>query len=149
MSKIHLIQGLSLQYLAKQLILKIVLLIIKLELQIKATYRREGFKYFFFPFCVSESKSLGNSIWRCLIYQAFQINVNAVFHIKKISLFSINDQIGVKWLTRLRLKFSHLSKLKFWHKFKDRVKSMCNCGTEIETTKHFFLASPIPCQWKT
>ena len=25
---------------------------------------------------------------------------------------------------------------------------MCKYGTEIETTKHFFLALPIPCQWK-
>ena len=25
---------------------------------------------------------------------------------------------------------------------------MCNCGTEIGTMKHFFLALPIPFQWK-
>ena len=63
-----------------------------------------------------------------------------------LTLFSIHDQIGVKLLTRLRLKFSHLNNLKFRHKFNDCLGPMCNCGTEIETTKHFFLAMPIPCQ---
>ena len=40
------------------------------------------------------------------------------------------------------MKFSHLSKHKFCHKiiFKDCVSSICNCGTEMETIKHFFLA---------
>ena len=51
-------------------------------------------------------------------------------------------------LTRLRLKFSHLSNLTLCHKFKDCLKHMRNCGTEIETTKHFFVM-PIPCQSKT
>ena len=55
------------------------------------------------------------------------------FFTLKRSLYSIHDQIGVKLPARLRLKFSHLSKLKFRHKFKDCVKPMCNCGTEIET----------------
>ena len=68
------------------------------------------------------------------------------FTFKQISLFPIHDQIGVKLITRLRLKFSHLSKHKFRHKFKDRVGPMCKCGAEIEKTKQFFLALPIPCQ---
>ena len=55
-----------------------------------------------------------------------------------LTLFSIHDQIGVKLLTRLRLKFSHLNNLKFRHKLNDCLGPMCNCGTEIETTKHFF-----------
>ena len=49
----------------------------------------------------------------------------------------------MKLLTRLRLKFSHLSNLKFRHKFKDCLRPICNCGTEIETTKHDFLAMSI------
>ena len=83
-----------------------MLIIIKLELQIiEFSYRIESFKYSFFPFCVSESNSLENS--KTPLYQAFQINVNTVFHII-FTLFYIHDQIGVKLLTRLRLKFSLL-----------------------------------------
>ena len=59
------------------------------------------------------------------------------FTLKQRSLFSIDDQIGVKLLTRLRLNFSHLSKLKFRHQFKACVRPICNCGTEIEATKDF------------
>ena len=68
------------------------------------------------------------------------------FILKQGLLFSIRDHIGVKLLIRLRLKFIHLSKLKFRHKFKGYARPMCNCGTEIETTKHYFLALRIPCQ---
>ena len=58
------------------------------------------------------------------------------------SLFSTHDPTGVKLLTRLRLKFSHLNKHKFRHNFKDIVVAMCDCGTETETTEHFFLRCP-------
>ena len=64
------------------------------------------------------------------------------FKSKQRSLFSIHDQIDIKLLSRLQLKFSHLSKYKFCHKFKDCVSPMCNCGIEMETIKHLFLALP-------
>ena len=41
------------------------------------------------------------------------------FTLKQRSLLSIRDQTEVKLLTKLRLKCSHLSKLKFRHTFKD------------------------------
>ena len=44
----------------------------------------------------------------------------------------------VKLLTRLLLQFSHLNEHKFCHNFKDSVGPMCTCGTETETTSHFF-----------
>ena len=58
---------------------------------------------------------------------------------KQRSLFSIHDEIGVKLLTRLQIKFSHINEHKFCHKFRDRVRSICNCGAEIETTLNSFL----------
>ena len=64
------------------------------------------------------------------------------FTLKQRLSFSIHVQIGVKLLKRLRLKFSHLNQLKFRHNFKDCVRPMCNCGTEIEKKKKkhtFFL----------
>ena len=41
----------------------------------------------------------------------------------------MHDQIGVKLLTKLQPKFSHLSNLEFRQKFKDCLKHMGNCGT--------------------
>ena len=66
------------------------------------------------------------------------------FKSKQRSLFSIYDQIGVKLLRRLQLKFSHKFSHKFCHKLKDCASPICTCGTEIETTKHFFLALAKP-----
>ena len=37
---------------------------------------------------------------------------------KERSLFAIHDPVGVKLLSRLRLKFSHLNEHEFRHKFK-------------------------------
>ena len=37
---------------------------------------------------------------------------------------------------------SHLSKHKFRHNFKDAASPKCDCGSETETTDHFFLRCP-------
>ena len=63
-----------------------------------------------------------------------------LFSLQERSLFYIYDPTGVKLLTTVRLKFSHLNEHKFRHNFKDTVvAAMCDCGTETETTEHFFL----------
>ena len=59
---------------------------------------------------------------------------------KQKSFFAIHDPAGVKLLSRL--KFSHLNEHKFRHNFKDALSSMCGCGSETETTDHFFLRCP-------
>ena len=58
---------------------------------------------------------------------------------KKNSLFSNYDPLGVKLLTRLRLQFSHLNEHKFRHGFGDTISAMCACRSEVETTEHFLL----------
>ena len=65
-----------------------------------------------------------------------------LFSLQDRSLFSIHDPTDAKLLTRLSLKFSHLNEHKFRHNFKDTVVSMCDCGTETETTEQFFLRCP-------
>ena len=46
---------------------------------------------------------------------------------------------GIKLLTRLRNRLSHLREHKFRHNFQDSLDPFCNCGRHIETTIHFFL----------
>ena len=65
------------------------------------------------------------------------------FSLQERSLFPIHDPISVKILTRLWIKCSNLKEHKFCHNFKDTVVPMCNCGTETETTEHFFLRCPV------
>ena len=62
-----------------------------------------------------------------------------IFSSQERSLFSIHDPTGVKLLTRLRLKFSHLND----HQFRQFQDTMCNCETKTETTEHFFLSCPL------
>ena len=61
---------------------------------------------------------------------------------KQKSLFAIHDPTGVKLLSRLRLKSSHLNEHKFRHDFKDALSPMCGCGSETEITA-LFLALPV------
>ena len=47
--------------------------------------------------------------------------------------------MGIKYLTRLRLVFSHLKEHKFKRNFQDSVDPLCSGGIEPESSKHFFL----------
>ena len=51
----------------------------------------------------------------------------------------INNPLGLKLLTRLRLGLSHLREHKFKHNFLDSLNPLCTCGLEVESTAHFFL----------
>ena len=105
------IQGLSLQYLRKYLRLTIVLPIIKLELQIETTYRNflteQKASNIISPDCVRESNNFGNSMRGVKSIKQFISMLMQFFKSKQQSLFSIHDQIGVKLLRRLQLKFRH------------------------------------------
>ena len=74
--------------------------------------------------------------------ERFKSMLKDFFNLKQKSLFAIHDPAGVKLLSRLRLKFSHLNEHKFRHNFKDALSPMCDCGSKTETTDHFFLRCP-------
>ena len=71
------------------------------------------------------------------------------FSLKQKSLFAMHNPAGIKLLSRLRLKFSHLNEHKFRHNFKDALSPICDCDSETETTDHFFLALPVFCNKQT
>ena len=58
---------------------------------------------------------------------------------KENSVFGAYDIYGVKLLTRLGLRFSHLNEHKFRHNFNDTINPMCNCGAATEATIHLLL----------
>ena len=55
------------------------------------------------------------------------------------SIYNIHNPLGVKYLTRLRIGFSHLKEHKFKHNFQHSIDPMCSCSSGIETMIHFFL----------
>ena len=59
----------------------------------------------------------------------------------KNSLYSISDIDGIKYLTKLRLKFSALNEHKFRHRF-DCLDPCCTSGEAVEDNEHFFLHCP-------
>ena len=63
---------------------------------------------------------------------------NCLFKLK-FSLCNLHEPLGVYFLVRLRLQFSHFNEHKFCHNFKDCVNPMWDWGAEIETSSHFFL----------
>ena len=74
--------------------------------------------------------------------ERFKSMLKDFFNLKQKSLFAIHDLAGVKSLSRLRLMFRHLNEHKFCHNFKDALSPMCDCGSETETTDHFFQRCP-------
>ena len=55
------------------------------------------------------------------------------------SVYNTHNPLGIKYLTRLRIGFSHLKEDKFKHNFQDSIDPICSCSSGIETTIHFFL----------
>ena len=55
------------------------------------------------------------------------------------SIYNILDPKGIKFLTRLRLGFSHLREHKFRHNSRDTLNPMCVCSLEPENTPHYLL----------
>ena len=58
---------------------------------------------------------------------------------KENSLFSLHNPVGVKLLTRLRLRLNDLHEHKFRHGFENTIIPMCSCNTKIESNEHFLL----------
>ena len=53
--------------------------------------------------------------------------------------YVIHNSIGLKFLTRFRLRLSHLNEHKFKHNLKNCVSPLCSFSLEIESPSHFFL----------
>ena len=71
--------------------------------------------------------------------QIFKKHILTFIRPKPNSIFNVHNPLGIKYLTRLRVGFSHLKEHTFNHNFQDSVDPMCSCGNGIETTKHFIL----------
>ena len=94
------------------------------------------FKYSFFPCTLNDwfNLSIGNSE-SILIFKSkllsfirpVQTNISNTF-----------DTKGLKFLTRLRLRLSHLNEHRFWHNFQDCLNPWCSCSLKIENIHIIF-----------
>ena len=97
------------------------------------------FKYFFYPNSLSEWSQLAPGIQNSESIAVFKSKLLSFIRPSKRSIFNVNGPEGVKYLTRLRLRFSHLNEHKFRHDFLDILNPLCNCSLEVEYNEHFFL----------
>ena len=75
--------------------------------------RTDSFKYSFFPNSLSEWSQLAPEIQNSESIAVFRYKLLSFIRPSKRSIFNVNDPEGVKYLTRLRLLFSHLNENKF------------------------------------
>ena len=105
-----------------------------------ATYqtRTNTFKYSSFPYSVVEWKKLSSSI-RNSTNPVFRNDLLKIIRPVSNPVYNIQNYIGLKLLTRLRLVLSHLNEHRFNHNFQNCINPLCTCSLEVESTAHFFL----------
>ena len=105
------------------------------QFDVKHTFFRNSY----FPSIVTEWNNLYKSIKNSESFSIFKKNILQFIGPSPNSVFNCHDPKGVKLLARLRLGLSHLYDHKFKHSFQDPLNPICNCGTNVETTTHYFL----------
>ena len=101
--------------------------------------RHTFFRNSYFPSIVTEWNNLYKSIKNSESFSIFKKNILQFIGPSPNSVFNCHDPKGVKLLARLRLGLTHLYDHKFKHSFQDPLNPICNCGTNVETTTHYFL----------
>ena len=97
------------------------------------------FKIYFIPYLVREYNRLSTEVCISISCQEFRKPLLSLIKPTSSSLFSIHHPVGVKWLVRFRLGFSHLFEHKFRHNFHETMNPLCSCILEPETTSHYLL----------
>ena len=69
----------------------------------------------------------------------FKSRLLLFIHPLESNAYNIFDPPGLKFLTHLRLGFTHLNEFRFRHNFQDCMIPLCSCSLEIEDTSHYLL----------
>ena len=88
--------------------------------------RTDCFKYSFFSNSLSEWSQLAPEIQNLGPIVVFKSKLLSFIRPSKRSIFNVNNPEGVKYLTRLHLRFNHLNERKFRLGFLDTSNPLCN-----------------------
>ena len=100
------------------------------------------FKNTFFPSTIFEWNKLDPEIHNSTSVDSFKESILKFISRAPNSIFQCHDPKGIKYLTRLRVNFSHLRDHKFKNSFQGTINLLCTCSLEAETTTHFILSCP-------
>ena len=96
----------------------------------------------FFPSVITEWNKLDLNICKSTSLNISKNRLLQFVRPLENSVFTCHNPIGIKYLTRVRLGFSHRRCHKFKHSFLDAIDPLCSCSTGIESTVHYFLHCP-------
>ena len=96
--------------------------------------RTKSFGNSFFPYCIKEWNKLGTKIKNLPSLSTFKKALLVFCKTEENSLFNVHNPIGVKYLNRLRLNFSHLNEHKFHHNFRDTVTETTSQRTKEQNS---------------
>ena len=100
------------------------------------------FKNSFFPSTIIEWNKLDLNIRNAESFGVFKNSILKFIRPTPNSTFNCYNPKGLKYVTRLRLRLSHLREHKFKHCFEGLVNPFCLCGIDIESTSHYLLHCP-------
>ena len=100
------------------------------------------FQVFFFPSTLKEWFRLDINIRNSESISLFKSRLLSFIRPNQSNIYDIFDPVGLKLLTRIRLRLSHLNEHKFRHNFPNHLNPLCSCSLEIEDTTHY----PLHCQ---
>ena len=95
----------------------------------------------FFPSTIIEWNKLDPEISNSASFDSFKENIHKSIRPAPKSIFQCHNPKGIKYLTRLRVNFSHLRDHKFKNSFQDTIHPLCSCSLEAEII-HFILHCP-------
>jgi len=105
-------------------------------------HRTKRFANSFFPYCIINWNKLDLAVKNLPSISSFKNHLNTFIRPKGSSLYGIDDNLGVKLLTKIRVQFSDLRDHRYNHNF-NCLSSVCSCGSGDETSLHFFLCCPL------
>ena len=101
--------------------------------------RTDCFKNSFFPSTLNDWYKLDETIRNSQSISVFKSRLLSFIRLIESNIYNIFDPIGLKFLTCLRLGFSHLNEHRFRHNLQDCMNPLCSCSLEIEDTSHYLL----------
>ena len=98
--------------------------------------RTNKFRNSFFPDTSNSWNLLSSFIKSSLSLNIFKKRYMEFFYVSPNPIYGINNPVGLKHLTRLRVGLSHLRSHKYQHKFSDTESELCSCSNnEFETVR--------------
>ena len=96
----------------------------------------------FFSYCYKKQTLLDDNLKKSPSLAVFKSNFLKGIRPTYKKCFNINDKIGIKLLTKLRVDFSDLRLHRFGHNF-NCLSPICRCGLEDESATHYLTSCNI------